>query len=213
MSAPPVYPTPVGIDIRVIWRPRAFNFKPQQHASGREVLIGASQYPLHEFELIYNMLRNDPTDVEFQTFMAFFLQLGGSLTGFSFLNPYDNAVTANNIGTGDGTTTTFTLTRTYSGGGFSATEPIGYLNTGNAFNVYVNGVLQTITTNYTINQTSPGAQSITFVTAPTSGQSITIDASYYYFCRFSADTLDFEQILYNIFQIKKVTLLSKRGPS
>ena len=103
MTAPVTYPgigALPGQDIKVIWRPKALNFAPQQHTSGREVIVAASTYPMHEFELIYNMLRNRPTEVEFKTFMGFFLQLGGTLNGFLFLNPYDNQVTGNVIATG-----------------------------------------------------------------------------------------------------------------
>ena len=212
MTAPVIYPTFPGLDIKVVWRPKAVNFAPQIHASGREVLVSSAQYPLHEFELVYNVIRNTSGYTELTQMMGFFLQSAGVLNGFLFQNPYDNAVTGNVIGTGDGTTTTFVLTRTFGSGGFTGTEPIGYLNSGVTLNVYVNGVLQTLTTNYTVDQTYPGKQTITFVTAPAAAAVISIDAGYYYFCRFSADTLDFNQVLYDVFQIKRVTLVSKRGP-
>lgn len=216
MTAPVTYPGITvlpGLDIKVIWRPKALNFAPQIHASGREVIVAASQYPMHEFELVYNMLRNrTPTEIEFKTFMGFFLQLGGVLNGFLFLNPYDNQVTGSVIAGGDGATTKFTLTRTYGAGGFTGAEPIGYLNTSATFNVYVNGVLKTFGTDYTLDQTFPGKQTITFASAPGVTLPISIDASYWYFCRFSDDVLEFEQLLFNIFEVKKVLLLSKRGP-
>jgi uncharacterized protein (TIGR02217 family) len=214
MTAPVTYPGPTilpGLDIKVLWRPKALNFTPQFHASGREVIVAASKYPMHEFEIIYNMLRNTPTQTEFQTFMGFFLQCAGTLNGFLFLNPYDNQVTGSVIATGDSATTTFTLTRTFGAGGFAGVEPIGYLNTSVAFNVYVNGVLKTLGADYTINQTLPGKQTITFTSAP-GAVPVSIDASYWYFCRFSDDVLEFEQVLWMIFQAKKVILLSKRGP-
>jgi uncharacterized protein (TIGR02217 family) len=217
MTVPVVYPDVTvlpGLDIKVLWRPKALNFAPQAHASGREVIVGAAAYPLHEFELIYNMLRNrTPTEIEFKTFMGFFLQSGGTLNGFLFLNPYDHQVTGNVIAAGDGATTKFTLTRTYGAGGFAGVEPIGYLNyPGATFNVYVNGVLKTLGSDYNIDQTFPGRQTITFATAPPLSQHISIDASYWYFCRFADDMLEFEQVLWNIFEVQKVVLLSKRGP-
>jgi uncharacterized protein (TIGR02217 family) len=215
MTAPVVYPDKTvlpGLDIKVIWRPKPFNFAPQQFASGREVIIAASQYPLHEFELVYNMLRNTPTQIEFKTFMGFFLQLGGTLNGFLFKNPYDNLTVGSSSGVGDGATTRFVLARSFGAGGFSASEPVGYVDTAATFNVYVNGVLKTPGTDYALDQTYPGSPAVVFVTAPPVSQAVTADLSYFYFCRFSDDTLDFEQVLYNIFQIQKVTLLSKRGP-
>jgi len=213
MTAPVTYPMPETLsDIKVIWRPKAVNFAPQQHTSGREVIVAASQYPMHEFELIYNMLRNKPTQFEFKTFMGFFLQLGGTLNGFLFKNPYDGQVTGSVIAHGDGTTTTFSLTRTFGAGGFTAAEPIGYLDPATTLNVYLNGVLKTLGSDYTVDQTLPGKQTVTFSSAVGNGVAISIDASFFYFCRFLDDTLDFEQIVYNVFQLKKVTLVSKRGP-
>lgn len=212
MTAPVTYPMPQTLsDIKVIWRPKALNFAPQPHASGREVIVAASQYPMHEFELIYNMLRNLPTHVEFQTFMGFFLQLGGILNGFLWKNPYDGQTTGSVIATGDSSTVKFTLMRTYGAGGFAGSEPIGYLDPATTLNVYVNGVLKTLGSDYTVDQTAPGRITVTFASAP-GAVPISIDASYFYFCRFSDDMLEFEQVLYNIFQAKKVTLVSKRGP-
>ena len=78
--------------------------------------------------------------------------------------------------------------------------------------MYVNGVLKSPGPDYTLQQTYPGRNTITFGSAP-GAVPISIDASYFYFCRFSDDALDFEQLLYNIFAIKKVTLISKRGPA
>jgi uncharacterized protein (TIGR02217 family) len=215
MTAPVTYPSIATLpaqDIKVIWRPKALNFAPQTHTSGREVIVGASAYPLHEFELIYNMLRNLPTYTEFKTFMGFFLQLGGILNGFLWKNPHDGQTTGSVIAIGDGVTVKFTLARSYGAGGFSGSEPIGYLDPATTLNVYVNGVLKTLGSDYTVDQTYPGNQTITFTSAPGGTQPISIDASYFYFCRFSDDTTDFEQILWQIFQNKKITLVSKRGP-
>src|SRR5258708_22339398 len=137
----------------------------------------------------------------------------------STLFPYTTLFRSSVIAAGDGATTKFILTRTYGAGGFTAAEPIGYLNTGLAFNVYVNGVLKTLTTDYTIDRTFPGKQTITFTVAPANTLSVSIDASYWYFCRFSDDSLDRKStrlnsshqiISYAVFCLKKKknTLLS-----
>ena len=98
-----------------------------------DIDVGLAQYPLHDFELTYEMLRDGrnwgngnalPT-LEFRTMMGFHLQIGGTLGRFLFKNVDDHQVFQNVIGTGDGVTTTFILTRTFGANGFTATEPVG----------------------------------------------------------------------------------------
>jgi hypothetical protein len=221
-----------GIDIKVIWRPKNLNFDPQQHTSGREVIVQAASLPLHEFEIIYNMLRGIgtyPTTPELQTLMAFYLQNGGALTPFQYKNPYDYIVLGQTVSPFMGSTTSYLLTRTFGAGGYASTEPIGFVDVSLAapilnghanFNVYFNGVLQSSSA-YTIdystfsgtNLTGGGAGQVllNFGSAP-SGP-VTVDMSYLYFCRFGDDSLDFEELLWNLFTIKKVLIVSKRGPA
>lgn len=213
----PLFPTFPGIDIKTIWRPRALNFNPQIHSSGREAITPAAVLPLHEFELIFNVLRASPTYAstpEFQTLMGLFLQQGGIATPFQYKNPYDYK------GTGQPTrmitTTQFLLERTYGAGGFSATEPIGFIDLTQTFNVYANGVLQTggYTVDYSTGPPSGGGAYqvlLNFGSAPATP--VTTDLSYFYFCRFSDDNIDFEEVLWNVFQMKKLVIVSKRGPA
>lgn len=215
MPMPSVYPTLPGLDIDVVWRPKAVNFSPQTHTSGSEVRIAAAQYPLHEFELKYNLLRNrNPTEVEFRQMMGFFLALGGVLNGFCFSNPYDNSVTGQSFVTTDGINSQFgPLVRTY-GYGNAGTEPVGYVDMTQPFNVYVDGFLKgptDATYGYTVVQTLPVNQLLKFTNTPGAGHVITIDMTYYYYVRFSDDTLDFTQVLYNIFELQSVKLMSLRG--
>jgi hypothetical protein len=75
---------------------------------------------------------------------------------------YETAVTGENVGTGDGSTTTFYLDNT----------PVKPLSE----TVYVDGQAQTRDTDYTIDYDT-GA--ITFTTAPASGATITVDYTYF----------------------------------
>jgi hypothetical protein len=211
----PLFPTFPGIDIDTIWRPKALNFNPQIHASGREVIVSAGQLPLHEFELIFNVLRATPTysTAEFQTLMGFFLQSYGIATPFQYKNPYDFKVTGQLCK--EITTTQFLLQRTYGAGGFTATEPIGFVDLGSTFNVYANGVL---TGGYTVDYSSgpptgggAGQVLLNFSGAP--ALPVTVDMSYFYYCRFGDDSIDFEEVLWNVFQMKKLLIVSKRGPA
>lgn len=216
VPVPVVYPTLPGIDIKVIWRPKAINLTPQVHTSGREVRASGSSYPLHEFELQYNMLRDRPTEIELKTMIGFYLSLGGSLTGFCFSNPYDNSVQGQSFTTTDGINSTFgPLMRTYGASGYTITEPVGYVDLTAPFNVYIDGTLvaaNDATYAYTVEQTTPVNQLLKFTNIPPSGHVVTIDMSYFYYCKFAEDYLEFEQLLWRIWKCDKVKLQSLRGP-
>lgn len=210
----PIYPTLKGLQYPVKWIPRFYNMPTQTTASGADIDLGLAEYPLHDFELQYEFMRANgvagATSDEFKTLMGFVLQLAGTPGRFLFSNPDDNAVTGQAIGTGDGATTKFTLIRSFGAGGFAGIEPIGYLNT-TGFNVYDNGVLKTLTTDYTIDQTTPGAQTITFTTAPVSGHALTVDMSYYYYCKFPDDAQEFDKFMSDLWSMQKVTIHSCRA--
>jgi hypothetical protein len=216
VGVPVIYPSLPGIDIKVIWRPKAVNLNPQVHSSGREVRASASNYPLHEFELQYNMLRDRPTEIELKTLMGFFLSLGGSLTGFCFLNPYDNYVQGQGFITTDGVNNTFgPLMRTYGAGGYDVTEPVGYVDMTQPFNLYVDGAWVSpndATWGYTVQQTTPVNQLVKFTNTPASGHVITVDMHYFYYCNFADDSIDFEQLLWRIWKADKIKIKSLRGP-
>lgn len=210
----PVYPTLKGIAYPIKWTPRFYNMKTQTAASGADIDLALSQYPLHDFELQYEFMRsngvlNAPSD-EFKTLMGFVLQLSGTPGRFLFSNPADNSVTGQAIGTGDGTTTTFTLVRTFGAGGFSGTEPVGYVNS-SGLNVYNNGTLLTLGTDYTLSQANPVAQTITFSLAPASGHAITADFSFYYYCKFADNAQEFDEFMSNLWSAGKVLIHSCRA--
>lgn len=212
---PLLYPTLPGLTYSVIWRPKAVNAPVQTHTSGREVRVSYATYPLHEFELTYNFLRGRPGEIEQKLFMAFFLQLGGSLTGFNFQNPHDYSVTKQSLATTDGINSQFgPLVRTYGAGGYTWNEPVGYVDLTQAFNLYYDGALvdpNDATLGYSVLQTQPVNQMVKFKNTPPSGHVLTVDMSYFYYCRFADDNLDFEEFLWNLWQVKKVKLMSLRG--
>jgi hypothetical protein len=87
--------------------------------------------PLHTFTLKYNFLRDgfpwrDP--LEWTTLAGFFLALQGNLGRFLFKWGDDFQARSQNIGTTDGSTLVWTLTRTWGCGEYSGTEPIGWLD-------------------------------------------------------------------------------------
>ena len=171
----------------------------QMPASGRGPLyIPLYQWNLWDFEYQLGYLPGDATgtDTVYQQITNFFMALQGRGAAFLFLDPYDNSVTDQNIGTGDGSTTAFTMYRTLVTSGGAADLIQNFVNPPD---IYVNGVLQTVTTDYSID---PYGQ-LTFVTAPSSGHPITWTGQFYFLCRFAKDSFDdMEEQMYQIWNIK-----------
>lgn len=102
--------------------------------SGKETRTAMMSYPRWVFSLSFEFLKDDLT-AQFATFAGFFNNLKGSFDSFLYLDPYDNTVTNQTIGTGNGTTKDFQLIRNLG----SFIEPIKATATKS---VYVGGVLQ-----------------------------------------------------------------------
>lgn len=179
----PLFP---GVSWGVIKRPLwATNIS--DAVSGRQYSLRRRIYPLWQFKLPYEVLRSTASTTEMQQIVGFFNARNGRYDDFLYQDPRENAVTAQAFGVGDAATTKFELVRTF--GGFA--EPVGGVNTG-TLQVYINGVLKTVTTDYTI---SSDWRFITFVTPPAAAAALTWTGSYYYRCRFLNDDLSFEEFM------------------
>lgn len=205
-----VFPALAGLGWDVkrsqIWKTRA-----QEAIGGKETRLADWSYPRWEWELTFDFLRQaganmqaatfaGSTYAEFATLAGFFNLRQGQFDSFLYTEPDDNTVAAQAIGTGDGTTTTFQLVRAF--GGF--VEPIFAPNT--VSHVYRAGTDHSDWTVSNWGSATPGI--VTFSPAPTSGQAITADFTYYFPCRFSADQLDFEKFMAAIYQGKSVKFRS-----
>ncbi len=206
-----------GLGFSQKWTPNFFNMPSAVSADGSEVDLGLAQYPLHNFELTYNFLRDTgagsqgwpaPAGLEFKTLMGFWLQQGGTLGRFLYRNPDDCQVAAQQIGTGDGTTTVFTIVRSFGAGGFGASEPVGQIDTTQPIVVRLGNIVQT--SGYTLDTSSPVAQTITFSSAPGAGVAIYMDFSFFYYCKFADNAADFEKFQRRLWMLQKVTLKSCR---
>ncbi len=204
---PLVFPTLPGLAWTVTKTP-TFQTRIQRAASGRELRALDYPYPLWQFALVYDFLRDDPAagHDELRTLMGFFMLCNGAFGSFLYQDPTDYQVTGQLIGIGDASQSAFQLQRnigtTLPGGGFS--EPIVAPDIVVA--VYFNGIQQDPTT-YSVD---PSTGLVTFSTAPGSGQIITADFSYYFRCRFVEDKYDFENFMYQLWQLKKLTFISVR---
>lgn len=209
---PIVYPDLPGLGYSVHWKPKAFNMPTAVMENGARIDLALSDCPLHDFELTYNFLRNQGFVVgstEFRTMMGFWLALNGNFGRFLFRNPDDQSVTRQLIGTTDGMTHVWQLQRTFGIGEYSGTEPIGYVDLTAPFNLYLDDVLQS-SDSYNVLQTEPVNQQVDFISTPTMGQNIYVDMSYFYYCNFPGDQMDFEKFMNQLWMLKSVQFSSNR---
>ena len=202
-----VFPSLPGLAWSVSKTP-TFQTRIQRAVSGRELRALDYPYPLWQFTLVFDLLRDNPAAGydELRTLMGFFMLCQGAFGTFLYRDPSDDQVTGQQIGVGNASATIFQLQRsmgaTLPGGGFL--EPILAPNIVGA--VYLDGITQS-PASYSID---PNTGLVTFATAPGSGLVITADYSYYFRCRFVDDSYAFENFMFRLWQLKKLTFISVR---
>lgn len=132
----------------------------------------------------YDMAAIGRTRAEAQRIYDFWQVVGGRRHSFRFYDYRHNSVTAGSVGTGDGATKVFQLRSTYTYGAQTAYRDETKIR--GTPSIYVNGVLQTVTTDYTVNL-STGI--VTFVTAPADGAAVTATFEFDVCCRFEQSRL------------------------
>jgi uncharacterized protein (TIGR02217 family) len=192
-----IFPTLPGLSWSVTKQPR-FATRIQRAVSGRELRALDQPNPIWTWTLTYSVLRDGGGYDELRTLMGFFLDQQGAFGAFLLVDPSDNSVTGQALGTGDGGTAAFQLVR--SMGGFA--EPITAPNA--VTEVYVNGVVQ-----------SPGGYSVdadsgivTFTTPPPAGEAVGADFTYYFRVRFAEDSAEFENFMFQLWSLRQVKLQS-----
>ncbi len=120
---------------------------------------------------------------QLDTLIAFFRARKGRAHGFRFKDWTDYKATAQALGTGNGTITTFQLIRTYSSGGNTDVRTITKPVAGTV-KVYLAGVLQA--SGWLVNTTT-GV--ITFSTAPANGVAVSADYEFDVPVRFDTDRM------------------------
>lgn len=216
----PIYPELPGLAYNVKWSPEFFN-QSQKTASGAEIDLALARYPLHEFELVYSVIRNNFGAVdtfnalsyggtEFKTMMGFFLAMAGTAGRFLFRNPDDYQVLGQQLAVTDGIVNTFDLFRTFGVSAYSASEPIGYVNDAAAVTaVYLNGVEQN-PGSYHFDKSTVLAQKLIMNNTPGANQVLTIDMEYYYYCKFPSNKMTFERFMQNLWELGQVVIRSCR---
>lgn len=195
-----VFPTLSGVTYPVVKGPQ-WDTDVQQSISGRRTTLGHMVYPSYNFELIYEFLRSDSVNKEWQTLISFFNQVGGRRDVWLFNDPDDRSVAAQGIGIGDAATTAFQLGRSLTGTSASWFDPVFGPT---AIAIFDNGVLVDPSA-YTVGTTGL----ITFLAAPAAGHVITWTGAFDWVVRFSDDSASFEQFMHNFWELKKIAFSSE----
>ena len=203
-----IFPALPGLAWSVTKTP-TFQTRIQRAVSGRELRALDYPFPLWQFALVYDFLRDTPETGydELRTLLGFFMLCQGAFGTFLFQDPSDSQVIGQQIGVGNASMAAFQLQRTMGailpGGGFL--EPITAPNIVRA--IYFNGITQDPTTY----SADAATGLVTFGIAPSSGLTITADFTYYFRCRFVDDKYDFENFMFRLWQLKKLTFISVRS--
>ena len=197
-----VLPTLAGLGINVTRTPM-WDSQVQTSISGKEIRTAFWTYPKYKWEVMFSVLRSSGSYTELQQLFGFFNARQGQFDTFLYQDADDNSVTSQAIGTGDGSTTTFQLVRTFG----SFVEPILAPNV--VSHVYRAGVDHSDWTVSNWATATPGL--ITFNAAPANGQAITADFTYYFPVRMTTDTMAFDQKYTHLYAVKKFAFQSVKN--
>ncbi len=192
-----VFPTFPGLTADVTRTPMWSTTK-KTSVSQREYRTANMSFPRYKFKLSFEVLRQGGGFSELSALVGFFNARQGNFDSFLYIDPDDNTVTAQAIGSGDGGNRLFQLVRTFGG----YVEPV--FDTNSVPLIYVNGVLQTVTTNYTISATGL----VTFVAAPSAGLAVTWTGTYYRRVCFAQDTAEFAKFMSNLWSLKSLEFIT-----
>lgn len=173
-----------------------FNTNVQKSASGVTVRNAMQQYPIWGFEGTYEFLEDSSgANSSLKELMGFFLARKGQFDTFLFKDGDDYSVTAGpTTYAADGVITQFEFAR--SMGGFI--EKVGQVDTTKPIHVYLDGVLVDPAL-YTV--TMPNL--IVFTSAPAAGV-LTATFEFFFVCKFSNDSLDFEKFADKFWELQTI---------
>lgn len=143
------------------------------------------------------------TDGDMEAARLIMFDILGKGIGFRFKDWADFRLTNENIGTGDGSTLVFNITKTYTAGALSYVRRI-FKPVTSGLKVYVNGVLKTLTTDYTV-EGKTGV--ITFVAAPSMGHAVTVTGEFHVPVRLDTDEMQSSHIGYQAQEWKSIPLI------
>ncbi len=194
----PTFPALATLGWSAIVRPR-FSTDVAPHVSGRESRANSRALATYEIELNYDALRADAR-AELQTIAGFYETMAGQAGAFWLAPPGLASVVGQRIGTGDGLTTSFALTRSLAGYAEPAQATSGVAA------VYLGGAA--LATGWSV---TPGFYpAINFATPPGPGAAISADFGVLWLCRFADDVADLENFLALLWRWRTLKLQTVR---
>lgn len=199
----PIFPTLPGQGWSVKKSPKLSTIV-KGHVSGREVRAAKYARALYNFELTFNALDSSGANLglvanSLQQLMGVYLAARGQFGTFLYVDPSDNIAGNAPFGTGDGVTTVFTLQRAMG----AYLEPAPYVTS--LGSVTANG-LAVASGSYSL--TAPNT--LTFLSAPAGGAALAATFGFAFQCRFSDDTLEFENFMSGLWQVSSLKFQSVR---
>lgn len=215
-----VFPALPGVAVErsrgPVWKSSA-----QESISGKVRAITAYTYPRWKYKLSFEFLRAG-AQAELQQIVGFFNKHRGRVDTWLFLDEDDCTATAQQIGLGDGVTTTFQLVRDYGGyiEPISDVQSITSLTVGGAtMNAsldeaaaeslsldFLSGIYSVWQNDYAY----VGNGRITFATPPPAGVPVVWTGTFYRRCRFDSDALDTERFLWQLWKAKSVEFTTEK---
>lgn len=180
-----------GTTITPVWKTIT-----HESVSGMELRTALMSYPRYRISLSYEVLRAGAVG-ELQALIGFFNQRRGSWDDFLWMDIDDCTAAGVGFGTGNGSKTSFAITRPF--GGF--TEPVQAF--GGMPVIRVNGVQKSAPSDFTI-----ANGMVIFTTAPPAGAALTWSGQFYKCVRFQRDEAEFEQFLQDLWSLKKIELIT-----
>lgn len=166
----------------------SFSTKIREAINGRESRLQRQDYRTLRWAIRHEFLRDMIATPEVAALWDFYNACAGRFGCFYFYDPSEPTAANHQFGTGNGTTTTFTITKPV-GKTASIVEPVRAF--WGAPVITING---TPTTAFTI---APWG-AITFSSAPTNGAVLRWSGTALYVCRFEEDELSMEQLVKSI---------------
>lgn len=197
-----IFPDLPGLSWGVGKFPR-FNTVIHRAVSGREQRAALMAYPLWQFKLSFEFLRDTDAIKEYRDLAGFFLARRGSYEAFLYLDPTDSVCADVPFGSGDGVEKEFQITRSFNfSGSFAFAEPVQNIKT--LSEIRINGNL---TTAFSISDTGW----VTFSTAPAAEAILTWSGEFYFRVRFEEDVAEFNQFLKDLWELKQISFIGAPG--
>ena len=155
--------------------------------SKRLATLALQQYPIHTWELNYDILRDDAIPSDIRSIVGLFNACRGRFDSFLYSDPLFNTVSGETFGIGDGQTADFQIVARFKNSG----GPYGLdiiQNFNGAPTLFDNGAVPGF---YTLGPTGI----VHFQNPPTAGHVLTWTGGFYYRCHFLEDTLQVQQFM------------------